>query len=93
MDKEWWLYIIECRGGGLYIGITIDVDNRYQKHSTGYGALYTRLNPPVKLLASVSYGTRKEATQMERYLKKLPRTEKWRWVKAFSRNIGNNKVS
>ena len=44
----WWLYVLECRGGVLYTGIAKDVDARFEVHVKGAGAIFTRLNPPVR---------------------------------------------
>lgn len=84
MDKPWWLYMIECRGGGIYTGIAVDVDARYQKHVAGKGAIYTKLNPPVRLLARKEYPSRRLAAQAEYAMKQLSAIEKWRWVYALS---------
>lgn len=89
MDS-WWLYFIECRGGGIYIGIAKNVAARYQKHCDGKGAMYTRLNPPLRLLAQVEYQNHKLAAQAEREMKKLAPWEKWRWARALSGSLCKN---
>jgi len=43
MLSPWCLYMIECGGGGTYIGIAVDVDSRYGKHVAGNGAIYPPL--------------------------------------------------
>jgi len=83
-DKIWWLYLIECRGGGIYTGIALDVEKRYQQHKAGKGARYTRLNPPERLLATQAYPNHRQAAQAEAAFKKLPASEKWRRVAAWS---------
>ena len=30
--SEWYLYIVKCRDGSLYTGITIDVARRFEEH-------------------------------------------------------------
>ncbi len=45
--KAWCLYLIECRNGHYYAGITNDLDARMQAHREGRGARYTRANPPL----------------------------------------------
>ena len=47
--SPWHLYLIECRNGTLYAGITNDLERRYAQHASGKGAKYTRANPPVRL--------------------------------------------
>ncbi len=87
MSKSWWLYMIECKGGGIYTGIAVDVDERYGKHLTGKGAKYTRMNPPVKLLAAQKFPDRRSAAQAEYAMKLLTPLEKRQW--AFALNGGS----
>lgn len=72
----WHLYLIECRDGSLYTGITTDVERRYSLHVAGKGARYTRSHPPRQLVASVLVGTRSQALQAEAALKRLPKGKK-----------------
>lgn len=87
MAKSWWLYMIECRGGGIYTGIAVDVDARYRKHVAGKGAIYTKLNPPVRLLARQEYPSRRLAAQAEYAMKQLSAAEKWRWAYALGGEV------
>lgn len=80
--QTWWLYVLECRGGILYIGIAKDVDSRFEAHVKGMGAKFTRLNQPVRILARVSIATRSEALRAEYALKQMTRAEKLRWCAA-----------
>ena len=48
----WHLYLILCRDGSIYTGITVDVAARYAAHVDGRGARYTRSHPPARLLAT-----------------------------------------
>lgn len=73
----WWLYMIECRGGGIYTGIAIDVDLRYEKHASGRGARYARINPPVRLLCRHPFPDRQGATRAEYVVKRLSLEHKW----------------
>lgn len=45
----WFLYILECRDGSLYTGITNDIERRLRQHNDGSGARYTRSRRPVVL--------------------------------------------
>lgn len=86
-DRTWWLYLIECRGGGIYTGIALDVEKRYQQHVTGKGARYTRMNPPERLLARRAYPNHRSAAQAELAIKRLSCMEKWRWAAACAPDI------
>jgi putative endonuclease len=76
MGGGWWLYLIECQGGSLYTGITTDVAARY----AGKGARYTRMYPPVRLLAVQPYPTRSEASKAEHAMKRRTAAEKRSWA-------------
>jgi putative endonuclease len=76
MPETWWLYMIECKGGGIYTGIAKDVQARYAIHAKGKGAKYTKINPPVRLLCQVEHPNHKVAAQEEYRIKRLDRASK-----------------
>lgn len=74
---QWFVYILECRDGSLYTGITTDVDRRLREHNgTDRGARYTRSRRPVQLLAFTRCDSRSEALREELRIKKLNRQQK-----------------
>lgn len=72
----WCLYMIECRGGRIYTGITNRLEVRYAAHASGKGAKFTRAFPPVRLLGSVPFADRSEASKAEYAVKQLPAARK-----------------
>ncbi len=72
----WCLYLLECKNGAYYAGITNDLASRFSAHVAGKGARYTRANPPIKILASKPYPDRSAASVAEARLKSLPRHKK-----------------
>ena len=80
MDKTWYLYIVECRDGTFYTGITDDISRRMQQHSSGKGAKYTRGRGPVVLRYQEECGTHSQALRREIEIKKLPRMEKLKLI-------------
>jgi len=76
MPKAWCVYLLECKNGAFYAGITNDMDARFLAHTSGKGAKYTRANPPVKILATKVCMNKIEASQLEAQLKRLPRAKK-----------------
>ena len=76
IEERWYLYLIECRSGAYYAGITKNLDARYQAHASGNGARYTRSNPPVRLLGHASFPDRSSASRAECIIKRLPREKK-----------------
>lgn len=81
MTGAWWVYMIACRGGTIYTGIAKDPDRRFLLHALGKGAAYTRMNPPVALLARKAFPTRRDALAAEAALKKTPRAAKEAWAR------------
>lgn len=80
MSGTWWVYMVECRGRKIYTGIAKDPDARYLRHLAGNGAAFTRMNPPVKLLAKRPCGTRADALGAERALRRLTGRQKRAWA-------------
>ena len=80
----WHLYLILCRDGSIYTGITVDVEARYAAHVSGKGARYTRSHPPDRLLASIAYPDQSSAARAEYEVKQLSAAEK----RAFGRQHG-----
>ena len=74
--KPWFLYLIECRNGSIYTGVTVNVAARYAAHAGGKGARYTRSHPPARLLAVLEYADHSHALQAEHEVKTLSASEK-----------------
>jgi predicted GIY-YIG superfamily endonuclease len=75
-DECWWVYVLECRDGSYYTGITNDLDKRLSMHNSGKGAKYTRSRIPVKMLAWWPHRTKGEALREEYSFKQLSKKEK-----------------
>ncbi len=73
---SWFVYLIECRDGSLYTGITVDVARRYAQHAAGTGARYTRSHPPLRLVGQCACVDRSEASRMEYRIKRLTAPQK-----------------
>ena len=76
MSEIWYLYLLECKNGRLYTGITPDVSERFKKHRRGKGAMFTRLNPPLRIVAARPYESRSLASKAERRMKGLTPVQK-----------------
>lgn len=72
-NKNWVVYILKCRGGRLYTGITNDLAKRLEAHKAGQGARFTRAFAPVRLVWSEPGHTRSGAACREAFIKKMPR--------------------
>ena len=67
----WYLYLIQCKNGRLYTGITPDLGARFKAHCAGKGAFFTRLNPPLRMLAAHPFEGRSAASRAEIQMKGL----------------------
>ena len=76
MEKEWTVYILECRDGTLYTGITDDVERRVKAHASGKGAKYTRGRGPLMLRYCEKHPDKGSALRREAELKRMPRKTK-----------------
>lgn len=76
MDKQWVLYILECKDGSLYTGITDNFERRLAAHGTVKGAKYTRGRGPFVLRYLESCEDKSHALRREIQVKKLTKDEK-----------------
>ena len=82
MSAGWHLYLLRCRGGSVYAGITTDLERRFREHVSGRGAKYTRAHPPECVLGSRAYPDRASASRAEHALKRQPKARKLAWLLA-----------
>lgn len=81
MEGFWHLYILRCKDGSLYTGITTDVEKRYGQHQAGKGAKYTRGRGPLELVYREVCGSHSEALKRELEIKALPREKKLEMIR------------
>lgn len=79
----WFVYMLECAGGRLYTGIALDVAARYAQHCRGRGAAFTRINPPLRIVAAMPVPDRSQALKAEAALKKRSRHDKLAWARQW----------
>jgi len=77
MPSEWQVYIVRCRDGTLYTGITTELSRRLAAHNSGKGgARYTRARRPVKLLFAEPASSRSAAARREWQIKQMTVAQK-----------------
>jgi len=81
--EPWAVYLLMCRGGKSYIGISPRPHERFESHVAGRGAAFTRANRPEALAAVVWFANRSAAASMEARLKALARPAKLEWFRVF----------
>jgi putative endonuclease len=70
------VYLLRCRDGSLYTGITNDLHRRLASHESGKASAYTRSRRPVKLAYQESWPDRSAALKREAAIRRLSRAEK-----------------
>lgn len=78
---DWHLYLVRCRDGSLYTGITTDVERRLQAHRANLGAKYLRGRGPLVLVFQKRIGAKQRAFQLERAIKRWPKYKKEKLVR------------
>lgn len=76
----WFLYVVECRDGSYYTGITPNPQQRLNHHNTGRGARYTASRTPVHFVAIWKGLDRGDAMRAEIKFKQLSRAQKMRYI-------------
>ncbi len=77
MTKQtWYVYMIRCKGGVLYTGITTNISRRLAEHQAGKGAKFLRGKTPLELVYQQTIGSHSDALKEELRIKSLSRTEK-----------------
>ncbi|WP_050635246.1 GIY-YIG nuclease family protein [Candidatus Stoquefichus sp. SB1] len=74
----YYVYMIRCSDESLYTGITTNLKRRLQEHlnQSPKAAKYTRSHPIKQLEAFWVCNNRKQASQLEYWLKKLSKKQK-----------------
>jgi predicted GIY-YIG superfamily endonuclease len=79
-SSRWIVYLLSCRDGSLYTGITNDLPKRLKAHTAGRASKYTRSRLPVQLVYSEPQRSKSAALKREVAIKRLRRPEKERLV-------------
>lgn len=72
----YFVYIIECKDGSLYTGITTNVDRRFSEHKNGRGGHYTSSKEVSKIVYTEEHSDRSSALKREAQIKSWRREKK-----------------
>ena len=75
-EAVWSLYILRCRDGSFYTGVTNDIERRLRMHEEGRASRFTRTRRPVVLVYQEKCGSRSQALLRECAVKSLGRQGK-----------------
>ena len=76
MRHEWLVYLLRCRDGSLYTGITNDLRRRLASHRSWKGSAYVRARLPVRVVYREPQADRSAALRREAAIKRLTRAAK-----------------
>lgn len=76
MKRPWLTYIVQCRNGSFYTGITNDLQKRLAKHNAGEGPSWTRMRRPVQLVFAEQHQDKSSARKREIEIKGWRREKK-----------------
>ena len=72
----WFLYVVRCVDGSLYVGISSDVVARVARHNAGKGAEFTKNKRPVVAVYCEQFANKSDAFRREREVKKFSKANK-----------------
>ena len=89
LQKKWLIYILECRDGSLYCGITNNIEKRLKQHKGEIkgGAKYTRSHWPCKLVYKEKSASRSQALKREAIIKKMSKVEKQTLINSLKQDL------
>jgi len=68
--------LLLCDDGSYYAGYTNNVASRLWQHKKGYGARYTRIRRPKRVIYVEEFKTRRAAMRRERQIEALTHSQK-----------------
>ena len=87
MEKQWVVYIIQCKDDSLYTGITDRLPQRLAAHRAGKGAKYTKGRSPLILRYLEDCVDHSAALKREIQIKKLTKKQKWELCQSAPKSL------
>ncbi|MDO8408032.1 MAG: GIY-YIG nuclease family protein [bacterium] len=78
----YFVYIMECKDGSLYTGITTNIARRFAEHKAGVGGRYTRSKEVMRIAYSEQHPDRSSAQKREMEIKGWHRDKKLNLIQA-----------
>ncbi len=78
---EWFVYILRCRTGHLYTGITTNLERRLREHNSGFGSKFTRSRLPVTIVHRERFVNRSLAAKRELRIKRMTLPKKLQLIR------------
>lgn len=74
--SSWFVYMVKCKDGSIYTGISNDVEDRIKEHNSGEGAKYTASRKPVQLIFQEKHPDKSSAFKREIQIKRWSKVRK-----------------
>jgi putative endonuclease len=74
--ERWTVYILRCKDGTLYTGITKDIERRVKQHNDGKASKYTQSRRPVNVVYKEKKMGRANALVREAEIKQYSKGKK-----------------
>lgn len=75
--RTYWVYMLHCADNTYYVGVTNDIERRYNEHVRGRNAdAYTHERRPVQLVYSTTFSYILDAIAWEKQIKRWGRAKK-----------------
>ena len=76
----WHVYIVQCKDGSKYTGITTNLERRMRQHKKGQGSKYVNSRGYQELLEHITVETKSEALKIEYAVKQQPAANKIKFL-------------
>jgi len=85
---KYYVYFLRCEDGSIYIGMSQNVEKRFQEHLQKRGAKYTKSHPVTKILFSMPCDDKSEALKLEYFFKTWTKKQKESFLQEASEALG-----
>ena len=83
----YFVYLLKCKDGSIYTGITTDPQRRFMEHKNKKGGRYTRSRGIREIIYTEEHPNRSEALKREAEIKSWRRTKKIELIKSNTGKI------
>lgn len=88
-DNMWFVYILKCKNGDLYTGITDNLQRRFEEHASGKGGHFTKSFVVEKILFSEKHPDKSSALKREAQIKGWTREKKLALIKGDKERLAS----
>ena len=97
--NRYYVYIVRCKDGSYYTGVTNDIERRINEHNSDDSAIsYTSTRRPVELVFFEEFNDIMQAIELEKQIKGWSRKKKeafisqnWDELKLLSKNYNQSR--